>query len=137
MRSLPLLLVVFSLGLAACTVAATPPGDEHAAPGASGAPAAAGASVLLYADMSEANASCGCGKIIRMVRGAKDRGVAVREVSTENPGDVAKRYKITVSPTVLILDPKGEPTARHEGEGSAVIAALSADLDRLAKPAKP
>jgi hypothetical protein len=38
-------------------------------------------SVLLFADPAEAETSCGCGQIIRLVRGANARGLAVREVA--------------------------------------------------------
>jgi hypothetical protein len=122
-------------GVPACNAvsASAPSNTADPASVGSSAPSSAGGSVLLYADASEAESSCGCGKIIRMVRQARDRGVAVREVSPDKPGDVAKRYRITVAPTVLVLDGKEEATARHEGESAAVVAALSADLERLVK----
>ena len=96
-----------------------------------GSAVASSQSILLYADASEAESACGCGEIIRMVRGARDRGVAVREVSPDDPGDVVKKYRLTVAPTVLLLDDEGEATARHEGESKEVISALAADLDRF------
>jgi hypothetical protein len=127
------------IGLASCnapvsggTPGAANTGESPSAP-LEGSSASAAASVLLFADASEAESSCGCGQIIRTVREARERGVVVREVSPDNPGDVAKRYKITVAPTVLMLDGNGEAMARHEGESKETVAAVVTDLDRLAK----
>lgn len=132
-RSLSFLFFVgFSL-LSACKPDGRNPAGAVEEPRGNLAPSAESTSVLLYADGSEAESSCGCGQIIRRVREARDRGVAVREVSPDNPGDVVKRYRLTVAPTVLMLDAKGEAVTRLEGEADATIAALSADLARLEK----
>lgn len=97
-------------------------------PGASGSKAA---SVLLVADPREAGNDCPCGEIIKAVRDAKAKGVRVREVP---PGDtlVTRQYKVTVAPTVLILNPDGTEKARHEGESEETLAAIKAALARLA-----
>lgn len=105
------------------------------APGASSPaqaePVAAG-SVLLIADPDEAGDACGCGQIIRLVRDAGTRGVAVRELAPGSDVSLERQYGVTVSPTVLFLDSTGHVVARHEGEGSETIAAIRSDLDRLA-----
>ncbi len=87
-------------------------------------------SVVLVADLREANEDCPCGEIIRAVRAAKSRGVAVREVG---PGDtsVTKQYGVTVVPTVIVLDTNGKVVERHEGESSETLAAIKASLERL------
>jgi hypothetical protein len=80
---------------------------------------AASPSVVLVADPREADSSCGCGEIIRMVRSANAEGVAVREVA---PGSKESRdYHVTVNPTVLFLDSSGVVSGRYEGEGSDTI----------------
>ncbi len=109
------------LSMVACEVRASEPG-------ASGAKAA---SVLLVADPREAGNDCPCGEIIKAVRDAKAKGVRVREVS---PSDtlVTRQYKVTVAPTVLILNPDGTEKARHEGESEETLAAIKAALARLA-----
>ena len=141
MTTLQFVLTSGLIGLGSCnsSVSAGTPGavstEQPPAPLGSTSPRMAGESVLLFADASEAESSCGCGQIIRMVRQSRERGIAVKEVSPENPGDVVKRYKITVAPTVLVLDAKGDARARHEGESKDTIAAIAADLDRLAKKA--
>jgi hypothetical protein len=85
-------------------------------------------SVILVADPREAESTCGCGDIIRAVRAAGERGVVIREVM---PGSAESRaYRVTVSPTVLFLDPQGTIVARHEGEGPATISAIRARLDQ-------
>ena len=87
--------------------------------------------VLLVADPSEAGSSCGCGEIIRLVRGAAARGVATRELPPDGDRPVRSRYKVVVSPTVLLLDPDGEVTARFEGEEPETVSALATQLDRI------
>lgn len=109
--------------------AGTPP----AAPAAGGLHAAAPASrasVVLVADMREADTECGCGQIIRRVRAAKAHGVVVREVAPDD-AEAGRRYGVTVVPTVVFLDPQGQVVARREGESSETMAALSADLAKL------
>ena len=95
------------------------------------AKAAERGSVVLVADLGEADADCPCGEIIRAVRAAKARGVAVREVAPTDTA-VAKQYGVTVAPTVLILDGAGNVVERHEGESSETVAAIKTSLKRLA-----
>ena len=86
-------------------------------------------SVVLVADPREADSDCGCGRIIRRVREAKARGVAVDELG---PGDsTAARYGVAVVPTVLLLSAEGRVVARREGESSEMLAAIDADLAAL------
>ncbi|MHB1845456.1 MAG: hypothetical protein ACYCWW_11550 [Deltaproteobacteria bacterium] len=92
-----------------------------------------GPSVLLFADPGEAADSCGCGQIIRLVRAAGGRGVSVREVAPNGDPLLLKRYRVTVAPTVLLLDASGGVTARYEGEAPETIAAIRGALDRLAR----
>lgn len=88
--------------------------------------------VILFADPGEAEDSCGCGQIFRAVRAAHTRGVRTREVDPEREKDVVREYRVTVEPTVILLDGNGRELSRREGESGETIAALQADLDRLA-----
>ena len=90
-------------------------------------------SVVLYADLGEAESPCGCGQIIRLIRGARDSGVAVREIAPGTNTAFEREHRVTVGPTVLFLDPSGHEVARHEGESPETIEALSAQLAALAK----
>ena len=93
---------------------------------------AAGGSVLLVADPDEAGSTCGCGQIIRIVRDAGARGVAVREVAPGSDISLEHEYGVVVAPTVLFLDSSGQIVARHEGEEAETIEAIRLGLDRLA-----
>lgn len=93
--------------------------------------ATARGSVVLIADLREADEACPCGEIIRAVRAARVRGVAVREVPPTDTA-VAKQYGVTVAPTVLVLDSAGKVVERHEGESTDTVAAIKASLERLA-----
>lgn len=84
--------------------------------------------VLLFADLREADESCGCGEIIRAVRGAAKRGVPVRE----NDAELGRAHHVTTRPSVIILDAQGRESARYEGESEETIEALQKDLDALA-----
>ena len=86
--------------------------------------------VVLVANAREADSECGCGQIIRRVRAAKAHGITVEEVA---PGDldVARRYGVTVVPTVVFLDAAGQVIARREGESPDILAAVSTDLSGL------
>jgi hypothetical protein len=86
-------------------------------------------SVVLVADPREADTDCGCGQIIRRVREAKARGVAVEELGPADPG--VARYGVAVVPTVLVLGSDGRVVARREGESSETLAAIAADLAAL------
>lgn len=92
-----------------------------------------GGTVILFADPGEAEASCGCGQIIRLVRGAGMRGVSIREVAPGSDTALEREYHVTVAPTVLILDSSGRVIARHEGEAHETIDAIRTGLDGLAK----
>jgi hypothetical protein len=108
-------------------------GAPPAAPAAGGLTAAvppARPSVVLVADMREADTECGCGQIIRRVRAAKAHGVVVKEVAPDD-AEAGRRYGVTVVPTVVFLDPKGQVISRREGESSETMAAVAADLVRL------
>ena len=89
-------------------------------------------SVLLFADAGEAESACGCGQIIRLVRGAGARGVAIREVAPGSDASLEREYRVTVAPTVLLLDSTGRVVARHEGEAPETIEAIRSALDRFA-----
>ncbi len=91
---------------------------------------ATGPSVVMVADPREADMQCPCGEIIRRVRAAKAQGVAVDELAPDN-ADAARRYGVTVVPTVVFLDPGGKVLARHEGESSESLAAITAGLAKL------
>lgn len=102
-----------------------------ATPGSPGATATlAEQSLLLIANPAEAGESCGCGEIIRMVRGAAGHGVVVREVAPGADPDLERKYGVTVAPTVLWLDHEGREVLRHEGEGPAVVDSIRAELSR-------
>ena len=92
------------------------------------------ASVLLFADLSEAEDSCGCGEIIRAVRDARARGIATTEIDTGkgDPSDLAKRHRVLVSPAVLFLSEDGREVHRYEGESSDVVRGIKADLAKIA-----
>ena len=94
------------------------------------AKATARGSVVLVADPGEADADCPCGEIIRAVRAARARGIAVREVPPSDTA-VARQYGVTLAPTVLILDSAGKVVERHEGESPEAVAAIKASLERL------
>lgn len=101
---------------------------------ASGEPARARAgSVLLFADPGEAEESCGCGQIIRLVRGAGAHGATIREIAPGSDTALEREYRVTVAPTVLFLDSSGHVVARHEGEARETIEAIRGGLDALTK----
>ncbi len=95
---------------------------------------ARGPTVVLVADVREADSDCGCGEIIRRVRAAKARGVNVAELAPDD--GAVRRYGVTVAPSVVFLGKAGEVVSRREGEGPETIAAISADLDRLERGAR-
>lgn len=88
------------------------------------------ATVLLFADLREADASCGCGDIIRAVRESRSRGWALQELEPGSQDPRVARFKLVTSPTVVLLDPKGLETARFEGEGDHTLADLKARLGK-------
>lgn len=89
-------------------------------------------SVLLFANLAEAGeGEDGCAIIIRTVRAARDRGVAVTEYNSGASPDVRKQHRVVVEPTVIVLDASGHEVARHEGEDASTIAAIRADIERV------
>jgi hypothetical protein len=98
-------------------------------------PAPSATSVLLLANMAEAEDSCGCGDIIRSVRAAAATGVRTREVDARNRDEatqVVSKYQLTVEPTVILLDDAEGEVRRFEGESNGTVQALKVELDRLA-----
>ena len=90
------------------------------------------ATVLLFADLGEAAAACGCGQIIRLVRAAAARGVPTQELPPgDKSGPMFERFKVMVTPTVLVLDQSGATAARFEGESKSTIESLRAQLDKM------
>ncbi len=88
--------------------------------------------VLLVADLSEADAAGdACAEIIHLVRAARDRGIAVRELEPASKSDLLARFHVLTVPTVLILDRGGQVVSRFEGEGRGTVAALRAGLQQL------
>ena len=88
--------------------------------------------VLLVADLREADSEGdACAEIIRSVRAARTRGVAVQELDPGTKSDLLRRYQILTVPTVLILDPNGKVLSRFEGEGRQIVTALRIQLDQL------
>ena len=112
---------------------ASPPGASPAAvagPVQPASVASAGPAVVMIADPREADMQCPCGEIIRRVRAAKANGIAVDEFAPDN-ADAARRYGVTIVPTVVFLDPGGKVLARHEGESSEILTAITAELANL------
>ncbi len=92
--------------------------------------------VVLVADLREAEEECGCGQIIRMVRAAAQKGVAVREVDPQKDPEAARQYGVTVAPAVVLLDEKGQVSQRLVGEDSETREAIRQALARLEPAAK-
>lgn len=88
-------------------------------------------SVVAFVDPREENEAGGCGDIIRLVRDARARGVAVREVPPGSDRALERQYQVTVVPTVLVLGPDGAVTSRREGESQETVDAIHADLSKL------
>ncbi|WP_437723540.1 hypothetical protein [Sorangium sp. So ce861] len=107
-----------------------------ASPASSAASLPAGTSVVLVADLAEADHACGCGEIIRVVRAAAQKGVPTKEIDTRTNKEEAKKYRVLVAPAVLLLDSDGKEARRYEGESSDTVASMKADLDALASASK-
>ncbi|MCS6798100.1 MAG: hypothetical protein NZ898_06175 [Myxococcota bacterium] len=88
--------------------------------------------VLLFADPDEADAPCGCGQIVRLVRGAGARGLPVHLIAPGHAPDLERQHRVRLVPTVLFVDARDRVLARHEGEGPETIEAIRAELERLA-----
>ena len=88
--------------------------------------------VLLFADPREAESSCGCGQIIRMVREADVPGVvAVQEFDPQRESEAVRVHAVRVAPTVIIARGDGIEQTRFEGESPDVIAGLRVALASL------
>ncbi|HJW72582.1 MAG TPA: hypothetical protein VJ486_06960 [Geothrix sp.] len=92
--------------------------------------------LILFADLREADSSCGCGEVIRIVREAAKHRVGLHEMEPGSTDEMVKRYGLTTSPTVLVLGPDGKEQARFEGEGPDTIQGLRSQLQELAGRAK-
>lgn len=128
--------VVIALLVGGVLLAKSMKSQPEPGPAASGSAAAttsqAQPQVILFADPQEAEESGGCGEIFRAVRAASTRGVRTREVDPERERDVVRQYRVTVEPTVIFVDGAGREVSRREGESGDTIAAIRAELDRLA-----
>ncbi len=80
--------------------------------------------ILLVADLGEADSDEGCGKIIRTVREARERGVRVAEFSPDRRSELISRYHILTAPTLVILDDSGNVVQRFEGEDARTVSAV-------------
>ena len=88
--------------------------------------------VLLVANMSEADSpGDACAEIIHIVQAARERGIAVEELSPGSKSELLARYHVLTIPTVLILDPNGKVVSRYEGESQQTVARIRSELDRL------
>lgn len=97
------------------------------APGTTAPPSSGAPRVLLFADLGEAEDSCGCGEIIRAVRSAQKRGIPTRE----NDEELSKKHRVTTEPTVLIVDTDGREQFRFEGESKDTIDKLKTEIAKL------
>lgn len=114
------------------SVRARAPGahSAHARPALARSPSAA-RTVPLFADPGEAGTTCVCGRIFEVARAARARGVNVREIDPDREQSVARKYRVTVAPTLLVLDGTGCEVARHEGESGDVLTAIQTDLGKI------
>ena len=88
--------------------------------------------VLLFADPREAESSCGCGQIIRMVREVDLPGViAVQEFDPRRDPEALRLHSVQVAPTVVIAGGDGVERERFEGESPEVIDALRGALEAV------
>ena len=94
------------------------------------------ASVLLFADLWEAEGNDECAEIIRIARSAGELpGVSMREFDTRQPGEQAQHFKVLVSPTVIITGPDGIEQTRLEGESSDIVEQLRTAVNALGNSA--
>ncbi len=127
MKTKPIGILVIVAAVAGVVVYKVAAKSNHPAAATSSANAANAPRVLLFADLGEADEDCGCGQIIRSVREASAHGVVTRE----NDDALGKKYKVTTSPTVVILASDGHEEARYEGESKSTLAKLRAGLAKL------
>ncbi len=90
-------------------------------------------SVLLVANLSEADEKCSCGEIIRAIRAAQKNGILAQEFNPDSKSEVLKRYRILTAPTVLFLDASGNEVSRYEGEDRGTVEAIRSHLKRMTK----
>lgn len=93
--------------------------------------AARRSTVVLFADLREADEIPGCGEIIKAVRAAATRGIPTRELDANHDATKASEYKLLVAPSVVILDANGEEIGRFEGESRETIASLTRAIGSL------
>lgn len=101
---------------------------ERAVPAAE---TAKGTSVVLFADLREADEVPGCGELIQAVRAARSRGIPTIELDSSR--QAPSRFNLRVAPTVVVLD-SGKEIHRFEGEEKAVIAEVRSTLESLRSP---
>ena len=99
---------------------------QAAVGGAEGLP-----TVLLVADLSEADSADACAEIIHSVRAARERGVQVQELNPDSKSEMLHRYRVLTIPTVLILDKSGQVVSRFEGEDGQTVTAVRSQLAQL------
>ena len=87
--------------------------------------------VLLVADLSEADSADPCAQIIHAVRAARERGIPVQELNADSKSEILRDYHVLTIPTVLILDRSGQVVSRFEGEDLPTVAAIRNQLDNL------
>ncbi|HEY0712488.1 MAG TPA: hypothetical protein VGF45_07430 [Polyangia bacterium] len=87
--------------------------------------------VVLIADMREAEDPCVCGQIIRSVRSAAARGIPTTEIDPAESPQLASTYNARVAPAVLLFDASGNEMRRFEGESAETMVALQAALEQL------
>ena len=119
-----------------CLIAYQPRAAADPPPVAAGNTKTTATSVLLLANLREADEACRCGDIIRAVRAAAARGVKTREVDTFNRDEAAKvsqKYRVLVSPTVLFLDGAGKEVSRLQGESEKTLADVKTALSKMAR----
>lgn len=125
--------LVVAIGLFGVAGCRSGEASRDASPAASAAlPLAAGATVVLVANLGEAEDNCGCGEIIRGVRAAAKKGVSTKEIDTRTNKDEAKKYRVSVVPAVVFLDSSGKELRRYEGESEDTMKNMQVDLDALA-----
>jgi hypothetical protein len=66
----------------------------------------------------------GCAVMVRAVRQAAKRGVAVAEVAPNSNSDLLRRYHVLSVPTALLLDKTSKEITRFEGEDVATVKAV-------------
>ena len=113
-----------------------PPRENASASRAMRKPLTKDTTVVLVANMAEADDRCGCGDIIRSVRDARAKGVTTREIDTRTGKTEATKYRVLVGPTVVFLDGAGAEIRRYEGESSDTIKELQSDLEAAAAARK-